>query len=63
MASNFLQPCITEPTRIIQGNRPSIVDNIFTNIFDKELYSGNLLDKITDHLPNFLIIKKIKKQS
>ena len=60
MTSNFLQPCITEPTRIIQGNRPSIVDNIFTIIFDKELYSGNLLDKITDHLPNFLIIKNIK---
>ena len=60
MTSNFLQPCLTEPTRIIQGNRPSIVDNIFTNIFDKELYRGNLLDKITDHLPNFLIIKNIK---
>ena len=60
MTSNFLQPCITEPTRIIQGNRPSIFDNIFTNIFDKELYSGKLLDKITDHLPNFLIMKNIK---
>ena len=60
MTFNFLQPCITEPTRIIQGNRPSIVGNILTNIFDKELYSGNLLDKITDHLPNLLIIKNIK---
>ena len=60
ITSTFLQPCITEPTRIIQGNRPSLVDNIFTNIFNKELYSGNILDKITDHLPNFLIIKNIK---
>ena len=60
MTPPFLQPCITEPTRIIQGNRPSLVDNIFTNIFNKELYSGNILDKITDHLPNFLIIKNIK---
>ena len=40
MTSNFLQPCITEPTRIIQGNRPSIVHNIFINVFDKELYRG-----------------------
>ena len=60
MTSTFLQPCITEPNRIIQGNRPSLVDNIFTNIFNKELYSGNILDKITDHLPNFLIIKNVK---
>ena len=52
--SHFLQPCITEPTKMIDGQRPSIVDNIFTNIFAKSLNSGNLDDKITDHLPNFL---------
>ena len=54
--SHFLQPCITEPTRMIAGQRPSIVDNIFTNIFEKSLNSGNLDDKITDHLPNFSFI-------
>ena len=30
--SDFLQPCITKPTTIIVNQRPSIVDNIFTNI-------------------------------
>ena len=54
--SHFLQTCITEPTRMIAGQRPSIVDNIFTNIFEKSLTSGNLDDKITDHLLNFLFI-------
>ena len=66
MYSNFLQPCITEPKRIVSGNRPSLVDNIFINIIDKNLHNGNLLDKLTDHLPNFVIIentnKKIRKQ-
>ena len=56
MYSNFLQTCITEPTRMIAGQRPSIVDNIFTNIFEKNLNSGNLTDKITDYLPNFLLV-------
>ena len=56
--SNFLQPCITEPTRIVSSNRPSLVDNIFINIIDKNLYSGNLLDKLKDHLPNFVIYNR-----
>ena len=36
--------------------RLSIVDNIFTNILEKNLNNGNLIDKITDNLPNFLFI-------
>ena len=41
---------------MIAGQRPSIVDNIFDNIFEKSLNSGNLIDEITDYLPNFLFI-------
>ena len=41
MLDNFLQPCIPEPTRVIDGNKPSIVDNIFTNIIDKQIMSEN----------------------
>ena len=50
MYSHFLQPFTTEPTKMIVGQRPSIVDKIFTNIFEKNLNSSNLIDKITDHL-------------
>ena len=57
MLDNFLQPCIPEPTRVIDGNKPSIVDNIFTNIIDKQIMSGNFLGEISDHMPNFMIIK------
>ena len=52
MYSHFLQPFITEPTRMIAGQRPSIVD-IFTNIFEKNLNSSILIDKRTYHLLNF----------
>ena len=40
---------------MIAGQRPSIIDNIFINIFEKSFNSGSLTDK-TDHLPNFLFI-------
>ena len=62
MSSNFLQPCITKPTRTVKYNRPSLVDNIFVNIYDKEIHSGNIIDKITDHLPNFVIIKNMRNK-
>ena len=41
---------------MITGQVQSIVDNILTNIFGKNLNSDNLLDKITDYLPNSLFI-------
>ena len=47
MYSNFLQPCITEPTRVLDKNRPTLTANI-------------LATSLTDHLPNFLIINYIK---
>ena len=59
LSSFFLQLCITKPTQIVSYNRPSLVDNIFVNIYDKTIFGGNLLDKITDHLPNFIIIKNL----
>ena len=60
MYSNFLQPCITEPTRVLGKNKPTLIDNIFVNTFDKQLFAGNFLDKVSDHLTNFLIINDIK---
>ena len=42
---------------MIVGQTPSIVDNILTYIFEKSLNSGNLIDKITDHLANFLFMQ------
>ena len=32
MYSNSLKPCITEPIRITSNFRPSLIDNIFTNM-------------------------------
>lgn len=45
MYSNFLQPCITELTRALGKNRPTLIDNIFANTYYKQLFAGNFLDK------------------
>ena len=50
-------PLIHQPTRIT-GRSATIIDNIFANNFEHEFISGNLLLKISDHLPQFSTIKK-----
>ena len=62
MYSHFFQPCITEHTKIAGRNKPSLIDNIFINTCTKSLNAGNSIDKISDHLPNFLIIQNLKEE-
>ena len=59
MYSNFLQPFILAPTRIVGNSRPSLIDNIFINTYDKPILSGNFINKISDHMPNFTIVRDI----
>lgn len=54
--ANFLQPLILKPTRLKANQKPSLIDNIFINYFENNAWSGNLIAKISDHMPNFLII-------
>ena len=60
--SHFFQPCITEPTRIVGRNKPFLIDNIFINTCTRSLNAGNIIDKISDYLPNFLIIQNFKEE-
>ena len=62
MFSNFLHPCTTEPDRLIKKQKPSLINNIFVNFFNKKIISGNLFDKISDHLPSFVVIKNINNK-
>ena len=56
-SNNFL-PCITHPTRI-SNNSATIIDNIFTNLTNSKITSGNILTHISDHFPQFLILENI----
>jgi len=40
LSNNYL-PCVNHPTRITSQS-PTIIDNIFTNVFDIEIISRNI---------------------
>ena len=60
MLENSLQPCILEPTRLVPGCKPSLVDNIFSNS-SEAVISGNFYQTVSDHMPNFAIYDNAKQ--
>ena len=55
IASNSFIPLILQPTRITSHSN-TLIDNIFSNVIDPDIISGNLTATISDHLPQFAII-------
>ena len=55
LASNSFIPLILQQTRI-SSHYNTIIDNIFSNVVDPDIKSGNLTATISDHLPQLLII-------
>ena len=49
-------PYIIHPSRVTDGSS-SLIDNILANISDNETVSGKILTHITDHFPQFLLVK------
>ena len=54
MYNNSFRPLINRPTRITKCSI-SLIDNIFTNVYAKQISSGILYDDTTDHLPIFSV--------
>ena len=57
--SYFLLPCILQPTRFTERSA-TLIDNIFSNTYAMNTISGNLVSKISDHLPQVLIVDNLK---
>ena len=55
LASNSFIPLILQPTRIT-SHSTTLIHNIFSNVIDPDIISGNLTATISDHLPQFAII-------
>ena len=53
-ANGFL-PQILQPTRITDSTM-TLIDNIYTNNFSNDIYGGNLLLEIADHLVQFISV-------
>jgi len=62
LSMNSFFPCINKPTRITPTSA-TLIDNIFTNTFDKEIYGGILYYDISDHLPIFTISSQFKSKN
>ena len=59
LKSFFLLPYILQPTRITERSA-TLIDDIFANTYAMNAISGNLVSKISDHLPQFLIVDNLK---
>ena len=55
LVSNSFIPLILQPNRITNHSN-TLIDNIFSNVIDPDIISGNLTATISDHLPQFAII-------
>ena len=49
LASNSFIPLILQPTRITSHSN-TLIDNIFSNVIEPDITSGNLTATISDHL-------------
>ena len=58
--SRLFFPLISRPTRIT-AHKASLIDNIFTNDFSHQSFSGLFLNDISDHLPIFAVVKGFDK--
>ena len=56
MSSNNILPSISLPTKLNSAN-DTLIDNIYTNIFNPDTLSGNITFNVSDgHLPSFVFI-------
>ena len=55
LASNSFIPLILQPTRITSHSN-TLMDNIFSNVIDPDITSGNFTATISYHLPQLSII-------
>lgn len=61
MYSLGLYPSITRPSRITTHSA-TLIDNIFTNVINKKVNSGLIINDTTDHLPVFAIIQSCSSE-
>ena len=59
MVSHYLLPHILHPTRVADYSA-TITDNIFFKNSEFDTLSGNILTKISDHFPQFLVINMLQ---
>ena len=55
--SNGFLPLILHPSRVVENQAPSLIDNIFTNNSNSIILSGNIYLTISEHFSQFASIQ------
>jgi len=59
LTSEYFSPTITLPTKLNSSGNDTLIDNIYSNIFNPDIISGNITFNVSDgHLPSFTIFPK-----
>ena len=53
-------PLIIHPTRVVDNQVPSLIDNIFSNNLSDEITSGNIYLTLSEHFSQFASVKREK---
>ena len=55
-----LLPFIIHPTRVVEGQLPSLIDNIFSNSFQSNVLCGNVYLTLSEHFSQFASVVRGK---
>ena len=58
LTSHGLLPFITQPSRVVQSQTPSLLDNIFSTNFSDAVQSGNIFLTLSEHFSQFASINR-----
>ena len=53
-------PLIIHPSRVVENQTPSLIDNIFSNNISDEIMSGNIYFTLSEHFSQFASVKRDK---
>ena len=60
MNCHGLLPFIIHPSRVVEGQIPSLIDNIFSNNFHSNILSGNIFLTLSEHFSQFASVVREK---
>ena len=60
MSSYGFLPLIIHPSRVVENQEPSLIDNIYSNNISDEITSGNIYLTLSEHFSQFASVKRDK---
>ena len=60
MTGNGLLPFITQPSRVVESQTPSLIDNIFSTNFSDTVLAGNIYLTLSEHFSQFASVNRGK---